>query len=239
MKLLAVETSAVTCSVACFDGDTITECFVNNGLNHSRTLMGLIHRVLEEATLSPGDMDAFLCNNGPGSFTGVRIGVATVKGMAAATEKPCAGLSTLLSMAASLPQGTEGLVCCLMDARRGQFYNALFEWKEGKLIRLTPDSADAGGDVAARLKSLARPVVLMGDGARAFAPFAEGLPVLIPDGDAVYQRASGVIRAALMGEVCYGSSAQLLPGYLRKPQAQRELEERENRAKQEKSGLDN
>lgn len=234
MTILAVETSAVTCSVACYDGTAVTERFVNNGLNHSRTLMPLLDEVLREAGLTAGEVDAFLCTNGPGSFTGVRIGVSAVKGMAAATGKPCAGLSTLLCTAASAPAGTKGVVCCLMDARRGQFYNALFSLEEGGIRRLTEDSADAGESITQRIRELACPVTLMGDGASVFLPFAEGLEVVLPEGDLVYQKASGLIAAALQGQVDYGPSSQLLPGYLRKPQAEREREERQNRQGAEK-----
>ncbi len=231
MTYLAVETSAVTCSVACFDGETLTEQFVNNGLTHSSTLMELVDKTLKQAGLTVADIDAFLCNSGPGSFTGVRIGVATVKGLAAATEKPCGGLSTLHSMAACLPEDTRVTVCCLMDARRGQFYNALFSLQHGEVTRLTEDGAHAGEDIARRLKDCTKPVILMGDGAKAFTPFAdaEGLVYTLPEGEKVYQKASGIIRLARMGKVTLGPPEQLLPGYLRKPQAQREREEREQK----------
>ena len=180
MTLLAVETSAVTASVACFDGTAVTEEFVNNGLNHSRTLLPMIDSVLQKAGVPIEKVDAFVCTNGPGSFTGVRIGVATVKGLAAAKDKPCAGLSTLLSMAYG---GPDGLLCCVMDARRGQFYTALFEKTGDTVTRLTPDDALAGEEIVSLLKKQARPFTLLGDGADAFLPFAEGLPVTVPDGD--------------------------------------------------------
>lgn len=220
MKLLAVETSAVTASVAFSDGAHITEEFANNGLNHSRNLLPMIDSVLQKAGVSIDEIDAFLCTNGPGSFTGVRIGVATVKGLAAACDKPCAGLSTLLSMAYGAP---DGLLCCVMDARRGQFYNALFEKTGNRVTRLTEDSADAGETVVSRLAG--RSFTLLGDGAEAFLPFAAGLSFTVPDGDERFQRASGVIFAAQNEPVSYVSSADLLPGYLRKPQAERVKEE--------------
>ena len=122
MRILAIETSAVTCSAAFFDGERFYESFVNNGLNHSRTLMELVDGVFGQAGASPSDVDLFACSAGPGSFTGVRIGVSAVKGMARAANKPCAGVSTLHAIAQSVPDDIgDGVVVCVMDARRGQF----------------------------------------------------------------------------------------------------------------------
>lgn len=220
MKILAIETSAVTCSVAFSDGERITEELVNNGLNHSKTLMPLIDTVLKKAEASVKDVDLFACSSGPGSFTGIRIGVSAVKGLASAEDKPCAGISTLEVIARS--HGEDALICCVMDARRNQFYNALFEKKDGVLTRLTEDNADSGESIAERLKEIDRPFVIMGDGARVFEKFADGLSYTLPANEGIYQRATGVISAITENAYTPLKAGLLLPVYLRVSQAERE-----------------
>ena len=227
MKILAIDTSAVTCSVAVYDGERVTEEFVNNGLNHSRTLMVLVDSVLKKTGLSPEDIDLFACSSGPGSFTGIRIGVSAVKGMASAVNKPCASVPTLEGMAMSC--ANDGIVCCLMDARRGQFYNAMFEKKGNKLVRLSADNAESGEDIAARIKDRMAPVTLMGDGARVFESFAEGLNVIHLEYEEIYQRASGIVFRVLSGEIPEITANELCPVYLRPSQAEREYAQRQNK----------
>lgn len=221
MKILSIETSAVTCSVAFSDGENVTEEFVNNGLNHSKTLMPLIDAVLKKAGADVADVDVFACSSGPGSFTGIRIGVSAVKGLAAAGNKLCVGVSTLEVIARSYT-GDDTLVCCVMDARRNQFYNALFEKKGKEYIRLTEDSADGGEIIAEKLKEINRPFVIMGDGARVFEKFAEGLSYTLSENEGIYQRASGVIAAVTENRYVPEKAGLLLPNYLRVSQAERE-----------------
>lgn len=138
MKILSFESSAVSASVALTDGvRLIAQSFQNCGLTHSRTLLPMAESLLAGCGHGLQDVDAFAVAAGPGSFTGLRIGVATVKGLAYPSGKPCAGVSTLEAMARGL-EGLSGPVCCVMDARGGQVYNALFcweKWRPGASVR--------------------------------------------------------------------------------------------------------
>ena len=121
-------------------GRLISECFVNAALTHSRTLMPMVDNALTQADMSFADIDALSVNVGPGSFTGIRIGVAAVKGLALSGDKPCAGVSTLLSAAYNFADD-DCLVCVAMDARCNQVYTALFECSGGKVARICEDKA--------------------------------------------------------------------------------------------------
>ena len=163
MKILSFESSAVSASVALTD-DTklIAQSFQNCGHTHSRTLLPMAESLLAGCGISLNDVDAFAVAAGPGSFTGLRIGVATVKGLAFPSGKPCAGVSTLEAMARGL-EGFAGNLCCVMDARGGQVYNALFRWENGTLTRLTEDRAIALAELGAEIGSATQ--ILVGDGA--------------------------------------------------------------------------
>ena len=141
MKILAIETSAKSVSAAVVEGGVpLASAYQNRGLTHSRTLMPLLDGMLSAAGLKAEDMDLLAVANGPGSFTGLRIGVSALKGLAWALEKPCCGVSTLAAMARNLAH-MEGLIVCAMDARRDQVYNALFLAHDGILTRQCPDWA--------------------------------------------------------------------------------------------------
>ena len=135
MKTLSLETSAKSVSVAVTeDGKVLAASYQNIGLTHSVTLMPLLDGMLQNAGLSLPDIDLLAVAAGPGSFTGLRIGVSALKGLAWAKEKPCCGVSTLLAMAQNA-RAFEGTVICAMDARRSQVYNALFRCESGVLTR--------------------------------------------------------------------------------------------------------
>ena len=141
MKILAIETSAKSVSAAVVEnGVPLASAYQNMGLTHSRTLMPLVDGMLSAAGLRVQDMDLLAAANGPGSFTGLRIDVSALKGLAWALEKPCCGVSTLAAMARNLAH-MEGLIICAMDARRNQVYNALFLAQDGVLTRQCPDRA--------------------------------------------------------------------------------------------------
>ena len=165
MLILAFESSAKAASVALVrDGRLLSQSIQVSGLTHSRTLLPMAEDMLKNADLRVQDVDLLAVAHGPGSFTGVRIGVSTVKGLAWAAEKPCVGVSTLEAMAwHGLAAG--GLVCPVMDARRQQVYNALFEIREGRPERLCPDRAISLEELGAQLRALSSPVFLVGDGA--------------------------------------------------------------------------
>ncbi len=224
LKLLAVDSSAKSASVAVLeDGRLISECFVNTALTHSCTLMPMTDNVLAQANLSMSDIDALAVNRGPGSFTGIRIGVAAVKGLAFSNNLPCAGVSTLESMAYNF-RDENCTVCSLMDARCNQVYTALFEIKDGTVSRITDDDAMSVDDLETKLLNINSKIYLCGDGAMlcydSFGKEADN--IILPDENRRYQRAYGTGLAAFAhGE--FNDSALLTPTYLRPPQAEREL----------------
>ncbi len=230
MKVLAIDSTAVAGSAALMDGEKLlAEFFCNTRLTHSQTLMPMVEQLLRCTQCPLEEVDLFAVTAGPGSFTGVRIGVASVKGMAAALGKPCAGVSTLEAMAQNASFLT-GTVCALMDARCGQVYNALFAVENGSIARLTEDRAISATEAAESCKDAKGPVYLVGDGAAMCAgldAFRAFSPVLLPE-PLRYQRASGAAKAAIeaaaRGETV--SAAALSPIYLRLPQAERELKKR-------------
>lgn len=216
--ILSVDSSAVTASVALTDGENvINNEFVNAGLTHSETLLPMIKRVLGDTKVS--DLDAIAVTAGPGSFTGVRIGVATVKGIAFEKNIPCISVSTLEAISYNFADENI-IVCAVMDARRMQFYNALFEIKNGKAIRLCDDRAISITDLREDLKKYDR-VVIAGDGAKlCFDNINLDNCTLAPN-DKMYQNGIGVSRAAKDKKKISASS--LMPVYLRLSQAEREL----------------
>ena len=226
MLILALESSAKAASAALLeDGRLLALSSQCSGLTHSRTLLPMAEDLLKNAEKTIRDVDLFAVAHGPGSFTGVRIGVSTVKGLAWATNKPCVGVSTLEAMAwHGLAAG--GYICPVMDARRQQVYNALFEIRDGKPVRLTEDRPIALEELAPQLKALASPVFLVGDGAALTAKYLDSVQIpyrLAPD-NLVWQSAWGVAMAAL--DKAPGTADDLLPVYLRLSQAERERQER-------------
>ena len=226
MLTLAFESSAKAASVALLrDGSLISQYSQCSGLTHSRTLLPMAEDLLKNAELTLSDIDLFAVAHGPGSFTGIRIGVSTVKGLAWACDKPCVGVSTLESMAwHGLAAG--GLICPVMDARRQQVYNALFEIREGKPFRLTEDRPLSLAELGEELRSLDSVPFLVGDGAALTARFLEkeGLPFRMAPENLLWQSAWGVGMASL--DKTPGDSQSLLPVYLRLSQAERERQER-------------
>ncbi len=231
MRILAFETSAKAVSVAVLqDGRLLGEYTQNSGQTHSRTLMKMAQDLLQNCDLTVRDVDAVACAAGPGSFTGVRIGVAAAKGFAWGRETPCYGVSTLEAMARGAAVA-DGLICAVMDARRGQVYTALFQVDRGKLTRLLPDSALSLAELEARLKTEEKTVFLVGDGAElCYNTLRETCPHLrlLPE-HLRMQRASGVALLAWgqaeRGEV--PSGRELTPNYLRLSQAERERLEKQ------------
>ena len=166
MKILALETSSKAVSAAVTeDGKVLASGYQDTGLTHSRTLMPIVEHILKNTDLTVQDCDVIAVAVGPGSFTGIRIGVSAAKGLAFAAEKPAVGVSTLAAMARNVAW-LDGLVICAMDARRQQVYNALFQAENGTLTRLTPDRAISLEDLAAEIKGDQRPKIIVGDGAR-------------------------------------------------------------------------
>ena len=225
MKILAVDSSAKTASVAVVNGETlISECFVNAGLTHSRTLMPMVDNALSQADMKISDIDAFCVNAGPGSFTGIRIGVAAVKGLALFEDKPCAGVSTLESAAYNFTD-ENCVVCVSMDARCNQVYTALFRRENSRVIRLCEDKAVSIDSLCDELSQFKEKIYLAGDGAEiCFNSFKDKLPnAVLAAENRRYQRAYGAALVAANNEELFKNSVELAPVYLRLPQAEREL----------------
>lgn len=230
MLLLAFETSAKSASVALFDDTKLLgECYQNTGLTHSQTLMVMAEDLIHQCGFTPADITHTAVAAGPGSFTGVRIGVAAAKGFAWGKELPCYGVSTLESMALGLGLW-EGTVVCAMDARRAQVYNAIFRVENGEYHRLTEDRAISIAQLGEELNALSGPVYLVGDGAALCHRTLIDLTLILPPEWKQHQRAVGVGLAAqaaiARGES--GNAAALSPNYLRLSQAERERLEKEN-----------
>lgn len=226
MKILALESSATACSVAlCEDEALVAQSYQNNGLTHSRTLMPMAEDLLKNCGLTLEDVELIAVAAGPGSFTGLRIGVAAAKGLAWPGDKPCAGVSTLEAMAWCVAH-VGGEICAVMDARRSQVYNARFRCAGGRPERICPDRAVGLDDLAAELKMSGKPQILVGDGtALCYNTLTKlGLDVRPAPPHLQFQSAWGVARAALeqarAGRLT--DAAGLAPEYHRLSQAERE-----------------
>ena len=230
MLTLAFETSAKAASVALTEnGKLLAESYQNTGLTHSQTLMVMAEDLLKQCGKTVADITAVAVAEGPGSFTGVRIGVAAAKGFSWGRELPCYGVSTLEAMAVSLGI-YDGYLCACMDARRSQVYNALFLADGGKLERVTEDRAIALAELKDELAHLDGPIYLVGDGAvLTYKTLSAEIPNLIlPPEHRLHQRALGVAllaeRKQAAGEA--GDGNGLSPNYLRLSQAERERAEK-------------
>ena len=232
MKILALESSATACSAAlCRDGALVAQSFQNSGLTHSRTLLPMVHDLLRNCGERLEDVDLVAVAAGPGSFTGLRIGVATAKGLAWPGDKDCAPCSTLESMAWPLAHMAGKVIVCAMDARRNQVYNALFRASGEGLERLAPDRAVSLEELAGELARYPEEKIVVGDGALLCYNSLNGrVPGLaLAPVHLRLQSAWGVARAAeelaARGELVKGGD--LTPVYHRLSQAERERLERE------------
>ena len=224
MKILALETSAKAVSAALTeDGKVLASGYQDTGLTHSRTLMPIVEHLFQNPGMDVADIDAVAVANGPGSFTGIRIGVSAAKGLAFAVEKPVIGVSTLAALARNL-SCCDGLVIGAMDARRKQIYNALFDVKNGVLTRLTPDRGISLEDLAAEIKEDPRPKWIVGDGGVLCydALTAAGIACRLAPPHLRMQNAMSVaLEAESMGEAAFLTAQELQSVYLRPPQAER------------------
>lgn len=232
MIVLGIDCTATPVSCALFeDGKIKGEYFLNLKTTHSQTLLPMIESMCGLAGIDISDVDAFAISNGPGSFTGVRIGISAVKGLALPLDKPCVPVSVLEAMAYNA-FCEDSIVCSVMDARCNQVYNALFEVKNGDVERICDDRAILISELADDLEklckeNLVKSIIIVGDGANLVYNNLKGfeLPIVLPFENVKWQRASSVCLLAekklLKGETV--SSEELLPLYLRLPQAEREL----------------
>lgn len=229
MKILSLDTSATVASIAISSNSTPLAQYTLNAKNtHSETLLPMIESALNALSLKPSDIDIFALSAGPGSFTGVRIGAATVKGLAFASNKPCVEVSTLEALAQNLVL-REGLICSVMNARRSQVYTALFQSNGKELQRIMPDSALSIEELDSILSQYNEPIALVGDGYEICEQgFSKTELVFVPEAMRL-QSALSVAAIALKnynnGNACTDSALSV--NYLRPSQAERERAERE------------
>ncbi len=236
MRILAIDTTASAVSAALVkDGFLEGEFFLNVKTTHSQTLMPIIDNLLKLTNTKLDDIDLFAVDAGPGSFTGVRIGVATVKGLSLPLSKPCAAVSTLEAMAYSMPR-VSGIICAVMDARCSQVYNALFRSDDGIIERITEDRALSIEELKNELAYYEEDnIYLIGDGTNiVYDTLVPELPDLILTTNNIrYQHAYGTAvvaeRMSDMNKTC--TSDELMPIYLRVPQAERELKAKQQSGK--------
>ena len=216
MLILSLDSSAVAGSVALCDGERLLcEYTVNLGNTHSETVLPMIESILKLSGHTTEDIDIFACSEGPGSFTGIRIGAATIKGLAFSLNKPVIGVSTLEALAYNL-LGFDGIICPVMNARRAQVYNALFA---ADMNRLCEDRAIAAADLAAELAG--KHVYLCGDGTQ--VALDGGVDAIAAPERLRHQSAYSVAQCALKkyNSGVRTSDTELTPVYLRLPQAER------------------
>lgn len=226
MKILGIDSSSISCSVCVWDADKnelLAEGFINNGLTHSQTLLPMIDDVLTKANTSAKDIDLIGITKGPGSFTGLRIGMATAKGLACPTDISCVCISTLEAIAQTASFAHNGILCAVMDARCNQVYNALFKAENGVLTRLCDDRAISIEALENELKTLESAVVLCGDGVLVCEKNFKEIDFEIADEDVRLIKGSAVCKLTEKYKNEAKSPDKISPVYLRLPQASREL----------------
>ena len=227
MKILGIDSSSISCSVAVLNENKLIGKIVNNGLTHSQTLLPMIDEVLTKAKLTVKDIDLIGVTKGPGSFTGLRIGMATVKGMAAPFDTPCVCISTLEAIAHTASEHHDGIFCAVMDARCNQVYNALFEEQNGELIRLCDDRAISIEELEKELIKINKPIILCGDGFAVCEKNFKEVQYTVADEEVRLPHASSIctLTEKYINEA--KSPDKITPAYLRLPQASRELKKKE------------
>lgn len=229
MKTMAFECSAVSASCCIFENDKILgSVYSNVKLTHSQTLLPMAENLLSATKLTLDDIDCFAVANGPGSFTGIRIGISAVKGLAAAKDKPCVPVSTLEAIAAPVCY-FKGIICAVMDARCGQVYNALFISDGKNIKRLCDDRAIMISELKNDIENCGKDVIIIGDGAEMVYNELGLLNTQLAPSHLRYQNAIGVALSSANKQAV--SPQELLPFYLRLPQAERELKKRNEETK--------
>ena len=227
MKILALDTSAKTASVALTDvRRLIAANTLNAGLTHSETLLPMVVSLLSDANTAVDDVDMFACTVGPGSFTGVRIGVSVVKGLAYGKNKVCVGVSTLEALARNIDN--DGIIVPVMDARRSRLYRAVFRKENGVLTRLTEDDAKSVDEIAAEISEYGHDIYFVGDGydiiSGAFASTKETPePLRCSNAYSIAAAALEKYEKADDAERKKMCDTLLFPEYLRPSQAERTL----------------
>jgi len=229
LRILAIDTSSQAASAAIVDDGVVAgEFFVNAKLTHSQTIMPMVDSLINCTRLSLDSIDAFAVSTGPGSFTGLRIGISAAKGLAHALNKPVYAVSTLEGLAYNLSMAN-GIVCPVMDARCNQVYTAFFECKNSKIKRLSEDAAMSIDELGKKINEYEKTVIFVGDGANlCYNVLSDKCNVALCSPLNMHQRAASVAAAAASGNLQLLSPSELAPSYLRLPQAQRELLAKQN-----------
>jgi tRNA threonylcarbamoyladenosine biosynthesis protein TsaB len=230
MITLSIESSAKSASVALTDGSSLlAQYFQNSGLTHSRTLLKMAEDMLSNLDMKVKDLELIAVASGPGSFTGIRIGVSAAIGLAWGANLPICGVSTLEAMAHP-PEQPDCVICPVMDARRSQVYTASFAYTEGRLLRLSPDRALSLAELSAEASASGKPYLLVGDGAQlcynAFS-VTGGISCALAPIPLRYQTAWGVACASVNAPKT--AASELKPNYLRASQAERERQEKQDK----------
>ncbi len=234
MRILAIDSCTKACSAALYDNGKILASFnLNCALTHSQTLLPTIKQMLKEVELELENMDYIAVSVGPGSFTGIRIGLATAKGLAHANNTPLIGVSTLEALCYNVPY-FEGIICPCLDARRSQVYNALFKFEDGVLRRLSPDRAISAEDLKQELLSYSEKICFIGDGAYIGYNTAKDVLKSVQISENLnFIRADSVAMAAANETALCTFKEQAFneinPVYLRLSQAEREKLEKEGK----------
>ena len=235
MKILAIDSSGLVASAAVLeDGLLLAEYTVNYKKTHSQTLLPMIDEISRMIELDLNSLDAIAVAGGPGSFTGLRIGSATAKGLGLALDKPLISVPTVDALAYNFC-GTEGLICPMMDARRSQIYTGLYRFRGEDFQVILPQRAEAVEEMAGRLNQMGEKVILLGDGACVYEEKLKELlqvPWLMAPAHLNRQRAGavGALAEKYFAEGKLQTAAEHRPEYLRMSQAERERAERERKA---------
>lgn len=240
MRILAVDCATKAGGAAVLEDGRLLGCYtINSALTHSQTLLPMIDNLLKTLTLTVKDMDYIAVTVGPGSFTGIRIGVATVKGLSMGSLVPCIPVSSLEALAYNV-SFTDRVIACCLDARREQVYNALFKFEKGELVRLSADRALAVDELYDELRTFEEGIIFVGDASKlCFEAYRDRLNCIMAQSNAAYLSAAGVCLAAqdIAASCCFHpvSYNEIMPVYLRLPQAERERLERERNEKEKKT----
>lgn len=227
MKILSIDTSSNICAVAVLENTKLLKKYSqNNGLTHSETLMPIIQETLSDINLSLKDIDLIICDKGPGSFTGIRIGVATAKAFSDSLNISAIGISSLEALAYNIKDN--GIICSLIDAKKDNVYVSIFENIDGKYLLKRNFSAENISNFLEELKIATYPITFVGDGA---IQYKDKILNKLPNSKFVENNNLSAYNLALAGLSHFNNNVQddLLPLYLRKPQAERMLEEKSNK----------
>ena len=234
MILLAIESSSLVASIAIMSDDTLLgEYTTNFKKTHSQTLLPMMNELVQMTGISMADVDAIVISGGPGSFTGLRIGAATAKGLGLALEKPLVNVPTVDAIAYNL-YGTDQVICPMMDARRQQVYTGLYTFEGDDFKVLSPQKAVSIGEIVEEINELGRPVIFLGDGVpvnKAYVCEHIKVPYSFAPAHLNAQRAGALVA---LGKRYYEegrieSADEHVPEYLRLSQAERELQEKQKR----------